>query len=254
MKRWFTVLAAALCMAGGAARAADHRDGPAVTAPTGDPTIDITDVYAWMSADGTKVYLVMDVQGADLGATTMTKFSNTALYALHLTSGTKFLENTNPDTIICRFTAETTQKFQCWGPGTSPEYVTGEINNKAGYTSTSGKMKVFAGVRNDPFFFNIRGFRATGSTVKSVAGTLMFDPAGCPKIDSMTSGALVGLLKSNGMGGAGTDDFGKMGAAPVKMGDLTNGNILSIAIVIDKSLITAGGKIVGVWGSTNMPK
>ncbi|HMC94667.1 MAG TPA: DUF4331 family protein, partial [Polyangia bacterium] len=54
--------------------AADHRDGPAATA---DPAADITDVYAWMSADKTKVDLVMDVYpNAPAGA----MFSDQTLY------------------------------------------------------------------------------------------------------------------------------------------------------------------------------
>ena len=40
------------------ALAADHQDGPAATA---DPAADITDIFAWMSSDASKVNLVMDV-------------------------------------------------------------------------------------------------------------------------------------------------------------------------------------------------
>src|SRR6185436_6180569 len=82
MKRLLAGLAIAASIVGGAARAADHRDGPGTLT---DATVDITDVYAWNSADASKVYLVMDLQGANTGAVAgMTKFSNTALYAFHL--------------------------------------------------------------------------------------------------------------------------------------------------------------------------
>jgi hypothetical protein len=243
MRRIF-LCAALIC---GAAGAADHRDGPAALA---DPTTDVTDVYAWMSADGARVYLVMDIQGANLGASTATRFSNSALYVLHLDSGSKY-GDTNPktDRIICKFSADATQQFQCWGPGS--EYVSGATGNTAGVASASGKMKVFAGLRNDPFWFNIQGFRKLASAVKAAAGQLSFDGAGCPAIDPTTSSALVGLLASDGNGGPGKDDFAKNGHAPVDGSSVTNGNVLSIVIAVDKTLLTTGGPIVGVWGSTN---
>jgi Domain of unknown function (DUF4331) len=240
----------ALILLGGLARAADHRDGPAALA---DPTTDVTDVYAWMSADGARAYLVMDIQGANLGATSSTRFSDSALYVLHLNSGTKY-GDTNPksDRIICKFSSDATQQFQCWGPGS--EYVKGSTGDSNGIQSGSGKMKVFAGVRNDPFWFNIQGFRKLGMAVKAAAGSLTFDGAGCPAIDATTSAALVGLLASDGNGGAAKDDFAKSGHSPVDGTSVTNGNVLSIAIAIDKTLLTAGGPIVGVWGSTNQAK
>lgn len=254
----FRAAAALLCAGalGGVAHAADHRDGPGTLT---DPTVDITDVYAWMSADASKVYLVMDLQGANTGATAMTRFSNSALYAFHLSSGAQFGKNTKDETIICKFDGQATQGFQCWGPGS--EYVTGTVGDKNGVTSQSGKVKAAALVRDDPFWFNIRGFLAVASTVKKVAGGLMFDGAGCPKLDAGTSATLVGLLKSDGAGGAPADDFGKSGKAPVACvpgkcdpAAVTNGNVLSIVLAVDKSLLTAGGPIVSVWGSTNMAK
>jgi hypothetical protein len=64
----------------------------------------------------------------------------------------------------------------------------------------------------------------------------------------------IGLLKSDGTGAApGADDFAKGGlSAPNNMA--TNGNILSIVITIDKSLVTPMGSIMSVWASTNMAK
>lgn len=250
-RTWITalgVLGAALLSP--LANAADHRDGPGVMA---DETIDITDVYAWMSADGSKVYLVMDVQGANTGAVTATKFSNAALYAFHTFSTAKYgMAPGGAADIICQFDNAGTQNFQCWGPG--GEYVTDVTGNKAGKTSTSGKMKVFAGLRDDPFFFNIRGFRAAAGAVKQVGGTLTFDAAGCPAVSPMISGLLVQTLASDGMMGPGKDDFGVMGHSPVDPMMTTNGNILSIVVAIDTGLVTSGGKIMGIWGSTNKPQ
>lgn len=241
--------ALAMFLMASAARAADHRDWPGYQ---NDITTDITDVYAWMSADASKVYLVLDAQGANLGATANTKFSDAAQYVFHIGSGAAMAGATaNPETIICKFDNATPQTFQCWGPG--GEYVKDAVGNAAGKASKSGKMKVFAGVRDDPFYFNIRGFDRLARTVKSVAGVLTFDAAGCPTIDAATSAMLVNVLKSDGAGGAAKDDFGKNGLSPLPpgTGGMTNGNILAIVVAIDKTLLNKGGKILSVWASTN---
>jgi hypothetical protein len=244
------VLAASLLAS--SANAADHRDGP--SSALKDPTVDITDVYSWLSADASRVYLVMDLQGADTGAVAgTTKFSNAALYVFHINAGSKYADPAAKESqIICQFDNQSTQNFQCWGPG--GEYVTDAVGNTSGKMSTSGKMKVAATVRDDPFWFNIRGFRALSATVPQVAGSLTFDKAGCPAIDAQTSQTIVGLLTTDGTGTPNTakDDFGKGGAAPFGKGVTTNGNVLSIAIAIDKTVLTTNGTMLGIWGSTNM--
>jgi hypothetical protein len=152
--------------------AIDHRDGPAVQA---DPSTDIANVYAWMSADTSKVHLVMSVFP---GATTASKFSSTALYVFHLNS-LKSLADTSPiqRTIVCQLDAA--QKITCWGPEGSNELVSGDASATSGLASSSGKMKVFAGLRDDSTFFNIAGSRNATTTI---AAALSADPGGCPKV------------------------------------------------------------------------
>ena len=61
-RNWFIAVGVlALGLTPGLARAADHLDGPAVTA---DPSTDITDVFAWMNGDASKLYLVLNVTRA----------------------------------------------------------------------------------------------------------------------------------------------------------------------------------------------
>ena len=136
--------------------------------------------------------------------------------------------------IICGFDAQ--QTISCWA-GDS-EYVTGKADSAQGITSTSGKLKVFAGLRNDPFFFNVAGFAATVGQVKSAAPTLTFDPAGCPKLDMGTSNALVTQLRTDQGGGQAKDFF-------------AGTNTLAIVVQVDKALVTPGGPILGLWGSTH---
>ena len=218
-------IAALLCTS--AALAADHRDGAAVLT---DPSTDINDVFAWTSSDGTKLNLAMTVFPA---ATTAAKFSDVAQYVFHTASSPGYgMAASATEDILCTF--DTSQKISCWGGG---EYVTGDASATSGITSSSGKLRVFAGLRDDPFFFNLDGFKATAHLVHEAAGSLTFDAAGCPALDQTTANALVTQLRSAPGGGAPQDFFAGL-------------NGLAIVIQIDKALVTKGGSTVSVYGST----
>lgn len=204
--------------------AADHADSPK---PKGSPPADITDVYTWN--DGDRVVLVMNVFPF---ATNEAKFDDKVQYWFHTTSGTVFGEKKVPLDIVCTFDAA--QTISCWA---GDEYVTGDASKEDGISSESGGLKVFAGLRDDPFYFNLSGFKATTDFVTMNAGSLMLDPAGCPKVDAALSATLVTMLKENGNSMPGVDDFaGK--------------NVLAIVVSLDKKLMTEGGPIMSVWGAT----
>jgi hypothetical protein len=212
-----------------AAMAADHADGPATTA---DPTADITDVFAWVK--GGKTYLVMDI-GKDMPKTA--KFSNAVKYVFHTTSAASYgaAKKKSLD-VICTFSA--TQTIQCWA-GAS-EYVTGDASTTTGVSSADGKMKVFAGLRNDPFFFNLVGFKSVAEAVHAAAigsPPLQFDD-GCPVLDTNTASFLVSGLSSSADGGTAANTFAKF-------------NTLALVIELDTTVVDAGGPIMGVWASTN---
>lgn len=230
MKRmWIFACVALTVVAAQAAWAADHVDGPAASA---DPSADITDVFAWMSADAQKVYLVMDLVR---NATTESKFSDSVQYVFHTTSRASFGAPASPEAkVICTFDAA--QRIQCWVG--EDDYVAGDASSTSGITSTDGKMRVFAGLRDDPFFFNLPGFRATARAVAGAASSLTFDAAGCPALDMATSAALVTQLKTAPDGSPAVDGFAKF-------------NVLAIVLVVDKGLLTKAGPILSVWGSTN---
>jgi hypothetical protein len=206
---------------------ADHLDSPAASA---DPAADITDLYAW--GDGANLVFALNVSPlAAAGA----QFSDKVQYVIHTESTSKFgMPGTKTD-IICTFDAD--QKISCWVG--DKDYVTGAAADTAGIKSASGKVKVFAGLRDDPFFFNLEGFKDTVATVDSVEATLMFDPAGCPKVDAATSAVLVGMLGHTAMGAMPPKDF------------FAGKNVLSIVLSIDKSLLNGGGAFVNAWASTN---
>jgi hypothetical protein len=242
---------AAVAVGALALRAADHGDSPAAAA---DPTADITDLFAWMNGDATKVNLVMDLYP---NAPTTAKFSDSVLYTFHVTSKASFGATTGTATdITCSFTAA--QIVSCW-VGTA-DFVTGDASAVAvvgdggagdgaatgdggvavptGITSASGKTRVFAGVRDDPFFFNIDGYHAVVAAVEAAAPSLTFDVAGCPAVDATTSMTLVNQLKTAPDGSAAKNFFAGF-------------NVLALVVQIDKTLVNSGGSILSVWASTN---
>lgn len=229
--------------------AADHGDGPAVSATA---ATDITDIYSWMTPDNQKLILIMDVRG---------EFSTNHLYAFHVSRQASALDSmlvtpSDETLVICQF--ESTTSIQCWA-GT--DYVTGDPSPDAGISSISGNVKVHAGEHADPFFMYITGFVQARTEVLQYAGALTFDANGCPNTtiihpeasasNDLTPGsnvasALVGMLQG---------DF------DADLVDVTNGaeddfagtDVWSIVLEVDKSLIGGTGDYFQVWGSTNSP-
>jgi len=226
------------------ALAADHADGPGASL---DKTADIADLYSWVSPDAATTYFVMDI-GKDMHAGD--RFSNVVKYVFHTTSMPAYgaaAAQVKSLNIICTFDAGTPQRASCWVG--NKDSIKGNASASGGdagaaLTSASGKVKMFAGLRDDPFFFNFTGFTAVADTVNNVAhadgGTpLTFDTDGCPRGLGATGAALATMLASNPAdGGAPADTF-----APF--------NTLAIVLAVDTTLVTEGGPIVGVWASTN---
>jgi hypothetical protein len=257
MLRRLLAVAGMVAVCSATARAADHADGPSATQSLMDLSGDITDVYAFVDANN--VNLIMDV---GTNATATSKFSNAIQYVFHI-NGITGLTDTAPfqSTVICTFDAS--QKISCWlQNGTKTvDYVTGDASATAGVTSADGKMKVFAGVRNDPFFFNIQGFRkVTGFVAQNFAALgPTLTSYGCPQLDGagspVSSAAVRGLLKSQSDGTtAGVDDFQKNGTAASPLGIATiTGNIQAIVVSVPKTSLNNNGAkpVLGVWASTH---
>ena len=223
MNRSIGRLAFTVVLCASPAFAADHNDSPAVS---NDPAADITDVYAWVSEDNSRVQLIMNVVGP-------AAFSDQVQYVFHLESSAAYGQAGTETTILCRF--DVNQNIECWA-GDSV-YVTGDASNPNGLANADGRIRVFAGPRNDPFFFNISGFRATIEAVVAAAPSLTFDADGCPALDAATSSTLVGQLMTEPGGQPALDEF-------------AGTNILSIAVSIDRTVVATGGDILAVWGST----
>jgi uncharacterized protein DUF4331 len=209
-------------------RAADHVDSPGLTT---NPMADITDVYSWMI--GTNLNLVMDVSPLDDGTRS---FGPAVLYVFHLTSKTGLGLGAPGGTetrVILRFASNTS--VECWVTDASgtKDYVTGDPSTTAGVTSILGKIKVFAGRRSDPFFYNATGFAAAVTAINAFPTNPGPDPAGCPSVNPSDALGVRNLLQ------AGTDAY-------------ATANVMAIVIQLDKSLVNTGtNTTVAVWGSTH---
>jgi hypothetical protein len=229
-----------------AAIAADHLDGSA-TGVKADHSTDINDVYAWMSPDGAKVYLIMTVSPA--ADVSVDRFSNSAYYVFHTASRSAFLNpQATPLDIICGF--DTSQKISCWVGSGNANFVSGNASLPAGISSADGKIKVFAGGRKDHFFFNLDGFNEVRKVVKArqAATPITLDANGCAlasgtNANGLTTGQTAAVRAQlaaapSGAAGSATDFF-------------KNLNTLAIVMEVDKGLLTAGGTLLSVWGGTH---
>jgi hypothetical protein len=211
--------------------AADHGDSPSALA---EPTADVTDLYAWMSSDLSKLNLVLAV---DPGAGPDATFSDAVLYVFSVSSSSAYGQPQQSARIICRFPDSV--NIECWGGG---EYVVGDPRDEAGIVSSGGKLKVFAGLRDDPFFLNYAGFGATvGAAVAAVvAGDVVIPATGCPALSTETGDTLRRLLTS-----------GQGGNTPA-VNDFAGQNVLALVVQIDTALVNSGGPILGVSANTHV--
>ena len=164
--------AAAVALAGvSAVRASDHLDGPGVTA---DPQSDITDVFAFTSPENpAHVVLAMAVTPYAGDAST---FSPTVDYAFRVQRVEVLqpftLDATERD-VVCRFDGGSPQNVTCTAPGGLT--ATAAVGDPGGGGNPQSPMRVFAGMRSDPAFFDRQGALTTvGTGTASFTGTNAF--------------------------------------------------------------------------------
>src|SRR5882757_3705574 len=212
-----------LCLSVGAhCRASDHLDSPTVIA---DPRTDIGDVYAWTSPDQRQLNLVMTIVGHS--------FSDKVAYVFHVDSGKQFGRTTVTTDITCRFASATQADCQA---GKNADRAQGDASVPTGLQGAKHRFRVFAGLRDDPFFNNVRGTRAAYAVA---AKALQGQTASCPHFDAETSRAILDQWRHTD-GGPGTNFLA--GWTPA-----------SIVVSVDVGLVNKGGKMLAVWGATVGP-
>jgi hypothetical protein len=206
------------------ARASDHLDSPTTVA---NPQADVADVYAWVSPEGRQLNLAMTVQGHT--------FSNKVQYELHVDSGKVFGQTTASTTIECRFEAANAVKCDVG----KADSAAGDATNPAGLEGHNHRFRVYTGLRDDPFYNNIKGLvgayqAATQATKKQSA---VVDPAGCAHFDETTAKEIHDQMSHTDGGPA--QNF------------LNDWTVSAIVISVDLSAVSPGGPLLAVWGTTS---
>lgn len=208
-RRVGAAIAALALAAGGAtsAPASDHLDTPSVIA---DPRADIGDIFAWTS--GGRLNLVMTIVGHS--------FSPSLDYVFHVDSGARFGRTTRTTTIACRLKG---REMLC--------------RRADGLQSGDRRMRVFAGLRDDPFFNNVKGTREAYMIAgEALAKGLAKDEAGCPAFDKTTSTAVLDRWRHTSGGPA--------------QNLLAGWTPASLVISVDLEAVSEGGRTLAVWAET----
>ncbi|MEO8006694.1 MAG: hypothetical protein ABI771_17385, partial [Betaproteobacteria bacterium] len=203
--------------------ASDHLDSPTTVA---NPQADIADVYAWTSPEGRQLNLAMTIQGHS--------FSDKVDYVIHVDSGKAFGHTTASTSIACRFAAANAVKCKLG----NTDSVSGDPTDPGGLEGRNHRFRVFAGLRDDPFYNNIKGlvgaYQTAGNAIKNGAE---MDAAGCAHFDEATTKAIM-------------DQMGHTDGGPAQ-NFLYNWTVSAIVISVDLSAVSMGGKLLAVWGSTS---
>ncbi len=146
---------------------ADHLDAPGLMSPNSNPRTDITDIYAFQKpGDPDSSILILNVN--PLAPTLATEFESNGLYQLKVDTDADALAE-----ITFRIAFTPVSNGQQWatvrratGPRANVDENSGDViiaNAPVSFGSDAlvteqGRYKFFAGIRSDPFFFDLIGF------------------------------------------------------------------------------------------------
>jgi hypothetical protein len=174
MKRIKLVMLSAVVLAaitGGILYAADHIDAPSVT----NQSTDITDLYAFQGADPNALVFAINTQGLmSPSATATAKFDENTLMEINIDNNN---DNVEDLVIQCKYDVAS-NSIKVYGPiapsmkgtrskleGNPTASVTVTPYGSAPVIATRNGITVFAGPRDDPFFFDLDQYK------KILAGT-----------------------------------------------------------------------------------
>jgi hypothetical protein len=205
---------------------------------------DITDVFIFPSpVNDNNVVIIMDVHGLiPAGQGGNSSFDPQVLYQMKIDTTGDFVEDIVIQTRFVGFGPG--QKVVVSGPaqplmtGTTtvfgrPNPVTGTINKT--FTTSTG-MQVFAGVRSEPFFFDLnRFFAILPDRMTPLSGGQVNLPApNTPQVNGFR-----GFPAGSGFDTTPAVDF------------LANLNVLSIVVELPRAAL--GGEKINVWETTSLP-
>jgi hypothetical protein len=218
------------------AGAADHRDAPGLTPPGGDVRADINDVYAFQGMNANRTAIVVTVNGLTQAGTPVFFGRSTPAVAANKRINYFIYVDNNGDAV-----ADVTYRFRFRKPSGGVQsfelrrngrvlipFSNGRTTrfNQAPQSSVGGGARVFAGVSDDPFFFDLPGFI-------NIAAAL--DPLGLDNDPSNNAQSFIGCTGSR------PDFFAGL-------------NVSSIVLEVpDRQLAAAGGAAnVGIWSATTI--
>jgi hypothetical protein len=227
--------------------AADHLDGPLVQT---DKRLDITDIYAWRSsATGTAIALNVNplTSPADSKAA---RFKQGALYEIKVdTNGDAradiayrirfkdlrtFSDGTNDQVFKVKRATGAAARRSEWSGTTIAVGHTTRYGKTARIATISGGGHAFAGPRDDPFFFDLVGFKHLKSRILN--GRLDLGMAGdagnCALADDDANAKLLSCF-------TGTDTFAGL-------------NVSSIVLTLPDAKLGGKGHTVGIWATTSL--
>ena len=185
--------------------AADHAEAPGAAA---DPAADIGDFYAWHTANGNIAAVV--TYSVFMAAGGAPVYDADVLYGIHIDNDGDTA--TNEHDVWIRFGQNGAGD---WGvqlsgvPGAAADMV-----GAVGTAWTEGSMSAFAGMSDDPFFFDQAGFLST-----------------------------IDLANDDG-----SVDFSGLGGTPVDA--LAGLNVMSIVVEFPASAVENGTNAINLWAST----
>ncbi len=199
-----TALAISALVTGGIIYAADHIDAPAVT----NQTTDITDLYVFQAQDLNNMVFVANTQGLlSPGATAAAKFDANTLIEFNIDNNN---DNVEDLVIQCKYDAAS-NTMNVYGPVAPSEkgkrsklegIVTASVGvtayGTAAVVATQNGISVFAGPRDDPFFFDLDQYH------KILDGTATsFNNPGVDKFAGLNVMSVVVEVPKSMLGGSG---------------------------------------------------
>lgn len=143
-----------------ASRAADHQEAPATRAQT---VADIGDYYAWHDGDDLNLVLTF---GTFAAPGTPAAYDSTVLYSFHFDTSSP-ADGVADSALHARFGQDDAGNWGVQVMGDGVTTLEGAVENVIG----NADLSAWAGLADDPFFFDQSGFQDTVAT-----GTLSFDP------------------------------------------------------------------------------
>jgi Domain of unknown function (DUF4331) len=230
--------------------ASDHLDGPLVQT---DKRVDITDIYAWANGTSGRSTLVLNVNPLTSPASTkFAYFRPGALYEIKIDTNldahadiayrVRFsgLQQYADGARFQAFTVKRATGAAADGHAWTGTTVATGLSTAYGHTlrtaAVAGGGTVFAGPRDDPFYFDLVGFKhlkarlLAGSTIIGSPGTAADCPPATTTDDS--TNALLSCF-------TGTDTF-------------AGTNISTIALQLPNGTIGGATHTVGVWATTSI--